>query len=341
MTTRPRPTIRTIAEAAGVSVATVSYVLNNRDTAVGGVKITAATRERVLAAARAADYRPSRMARGIRRGKTDQVCLSVDHLDSPWSLALIDAVCRDARALGKTTLLLVDGDWQGFLAQQGADGAVILGDEVLTEADHHQLRRLAARGIALVVFEGEGAFTDDPEPDGFDVIRLRCGPGLDTAMDLLTSRHRRIGCLRRNEPGQPAIRYQSYCQGLQRAGIEFDPALVRDTHSNRDLAYRQALDLLERPDRPTAIFASNDLAAISTVWAAHRLGLSIPDDLEVIGVGNSPEGQSADPPLTSVGAESVFTDISGLLMRRLTAEVPPPGTVQYCDWSLYQRGTTR
>lgn len=330
------PTIHTIAEAAKVSIATVSYVLNGRDLVDDKIKISLATRDRVLRAAEEVGYRANGMARGMRRGRTEQVCLALNHLDSPWTQAMIATISRAVRALGMTSLLLLDQDWREFLARQQADGAVIFGAN-LSEDDVAWLTRLGERSVCVV------ALDCSVEPTTFDVVRQRPRPALDDAVALLTANHARVACLRRGDDGDQDAsgRFTAFTAAMERAGREVDPDLVRETHADRYVAHHAALELLQRAERPTAIFATNDLAAISALWAAYRLGIDVPGELEIVGVGNSPEGRRVDPPLTTVGARSPFEDVAGLLVSRLSGERGPSSRVHYSDWSVYRRGTTR
>lgn len=334
MSRSPRPTIRTVAATAGVSVATVSYVLNGQDLTDSRKRVAPDTREHVLKVVADLGYAPNQSARGMSRGRTDQVCLVLGYPESPWTQAMIRAVSAATRDIGKTSLLLLDGDWQRFLGSRGADGAVIHGD-FLHAGDEDLLRRLADRGLDVVVIDTE------IEPQGFDVMRQQPRPALDDAVDLLTSRHRRIACLVRGDRAvYQTLRFGSYVGGLARAGLRFDPSLVGRIGVSREQAYRATLALLGQSQPPTAIFATSDFAAVGALWAARRLGVQVPDELEIIGVGNSPEGQSADPPLSSVGAESVFTDVAQMLVERMTTPMEATGTVRFSNWSLYQRGTT-
>ncbi|MGH3504865.1 MAG: LacI family DNA-binding transcriptional regulator, partial [Nocardioidaceae bacterium] len=310
--------------------------LNDRDARLKKVRISAATRSRVLRAAEDLGYAPNQSARGTRRGRTDQVGLVLGHLDSPWAQAMIGEVSSAAAGQGLTTLVLAGGDWDTFLSRGGADGAVIVADDVGRPVED-RLASLAARGVALVVL-GNGL-----EPRGFDVVRQPAGAACDAALRLLLADDRRIACLRDGPPGtsHQNERYASYRRVLTAYGLAVDPGLVRDVHASRDVAYREALDLLGREDRPTAIFATNDLAAISTLWAAHRLGIAVPEDLAIVGVGNSPEGRSADPPLTTVGADSIFDTVADLLLSRMRGAAAAAGRLYESTWSLHQRGTTR
>jgi len=324
------PTIRTVAEEAGVSVATVSYVLSGRTG--GSSRVSVPTQRRVLEAAERLGYQPNQQARGVRRGRTDQVCVALARLDTSWSQGLVDAVSKAVAADGFTVLVLVDGDWRRFLLGKAADGAVVDGIRDPGRAAV-ALRAVADRGIALVVH------TDLLEPDGFDVVRTDETPALREAMTLLMSRHTRIGCLR-SVPADPSLRgpeqsrYDVYAAAL---GAGLDPNLVRDTEGSRDLAYREALDLLARPDRPTALLALDDQAAISAVHAARQLGIGVPAELEVIGVGNTPEGRSAG--ITSAGPERIFAEVGALLRRRLQ-DPELPGALHRVPWQLNLRGTT-
>ncbi|WP_343953292.1 LacI family DNA-binding transcriptional regulator [Nonomuraea longicatena] len=319
-----RATIRMVAERAEVSVATVSYVLSGR--AGGNTRISAATRRRVVAAADALGYVPNRQAQSMRTGRTHQVCLVLRHPHTPWSRAMAQEVSGTLGPAGFSTLILVDGDWETFLLRGGADGAVI---EASADAVP-RLEALAARGVSLVV-HGAGAL----EPRGFDAVVSDESAACAAAMDLLTSRHRRVACL----GGTDGARHTAYLQGLARAGLPVDPGLVRFTGPSREVAYRAAIDLLSGADRPGAIFAQSDLAAMAALWAAHRLGVAVPGELEIVGAGNTPEGAAADPPLTSAGPEAIFATIAGLLLSRLSGEASLP-RVRAVPWTLHERATT-
>lgn len=333
---RQLPTIRTVAERAGVSTATVSYVLSGRS---GGVRtrVSDETRDRVVIAAEELGYVPNQSARGMRRGRTDQVCLVLRHCDTPWARAMAETVTAAMDGHRLSTFLLVGGDWEGFLLRRGADAAFVdlAGNRGVAAAG---LRRIVDRDVSLVVMN------ERLEPDGFDVVRANEAEACDSAMRMLLAGHRRIAWLGGypdDPPGRVSDRFGSYRRGLAEAGIGFDDDLVRFTGTSRELAYREAVSLLDRPEgeRPSAVFAASDLAAISALWAAQRLGVDVPDGLAVVGVGNSPEGVLVDPPLTSVGPEAVFSAVADLLLTRLRGEAPEAGRLYEARWTLHRRGT--
>ncbi|AKU15858.1 LacI family DNA-binding transcriptional regulator [Luteipulveratus mongoliensis] len=322
------PTIRTVAEHAGVSVATVSQVLSGRAGAT--IRVGEQTRERVLASVEKLGYVPNQAARGMRRGRTDQVCLVLHQLDTPWSRAMTQAVADAVSPHGYSTVILADGDWERYLMRQGADAAFI---DAVGPGDADRLRTLAARGVSIVAY-GNGI-----RPEGFDVVRTEGRAACEEAVAMLASRHARIALLRNG--GSASLRTVAFRHTMRKHGLTVDRDLVRVTHSSRDIAYREAISLLQMADRPTAIFATSDLAAMSALAAAHRLGVRVPDDLEIIGVGNSPEGEAADPPLTSVGADAIFTDIAQMLLERLQSRSPITGRTLTSTWTVHRRGTTR
>lgn len=167
-----KPTIRDVAEAAGVSLTTVSYVLSGRPG--GNTRISQPTRERVHAAAHELGYVPNRAARGMRRGRTDVVAVAITNLEDPWDRALAAAAARILPAFGYQPVILVGDSWRQFMLSGGADG-VILGSVPAdrTAVDLEAMAELVERGVAVLVF------SETLRPHGFDVL----APGAAGAED--------------------------------------------------------------------------------------------------------------------------------------------------------------
>lgn len=161
-----KPTIRDVAEAAGVSLTTVSYVLSGR--AGGNTRISRPTQDRVHAAAHQLGYVPNRAARGMRRGRTDVVAVAITDLDDPRDRALAAAAATTLPRHGYQPVILVGESWRQFMLSGGADG-VILGSvpAARTTVDLETMAELVERGVALLVF------SDTPQSAGVDVL----GPG--------------------------------------------------------------------------------------------------------------------------------------------------------------------
>lgn len=329
-----RPTLHDVAAAAQVSITTVSLVLSGRSASRG--RVTDQTRERVLDAAARLGYERNQLARGLRRGRTEQVSVYTQNPLTPWSRALTADVSAVATTHGYSAIAVLGEEWTQHLLRGISDGAVIdPGWDAVPEIDvlHDRLDR----GFALVVL------SNHLDPDGFDVVQATDASACASAMShLIETGHRRIACLRQSPP-QPAragTRFRAYREALLHHGITASPSLVRDFYGSRERAYSASLDLLRSRKRPDAIFATADSAAISALWAAHRLGIAVPDELAIIGVGNSAEGSLTDPPLTSAGPVCMdFTAVAEMLFDRLEGHVEPPGRILVQDWSLIHRGT--
>lgn len=323
--------MKMVAERAGVSVATVSFVLSGRPS--GRIAASESTAARVRAAAAELGYRPNQAARAIRTGRSGLVLLSLTQLSDPWSQSLSAAVNEAAAGLRLQPLILADGDWGEVLDGQPVDAAFIDGAET---DDLARIRSLVDRGLKLIVF------SDSLEPDGFDVIRSAQRPGCELAIAHLVRHHTRIGCLAGSNLNRPSWhREQAYIDGLALAGIEQRPGDLQRYTRDQEGAYEASLRMLDRPDRPTAIFASSDFAAITAVNVAVRLGISIPDELEVIGVGNTLEAAQVHPALSSVGPADLFRKVAELIIEVAQSDAGRRAVRLDFPWQLYLRETSR
>ena len=324
-----RPTIRMVAAEAGVSTATVSYVMSGRRGDAGpGVSDT--TVDRVRAAAERLGYRPNQAARAIRTGRTNTVILSLTMLSDPWSLSVIEAVQRVAAPLGITPLILGDADWLKVLQSHDADAVFV--DSVSAE-QRGALQGLAARGTTLVVFD------EQLEAAGFDVIRSVAGPGCTLAVEHLLASHRKVACLVPARAGQPPAgrRYEAYTSALAAAGIALDEDYVGVFDGTTAGAYAATMRLLSQEDRPTALYATSDYAAVSAINAAQRLGLTVGRDVDIIGVGNAIEGERMSPSLSTVGPVDFFERVARLLLTRAVDGGTDSPEVLDFPWQLFVR----
>ncbi|MFJ4168980.1 LacI family DNA-binding transcriptional regulator [Paenarthrobacter sp. NPDC089714] len=323
-----RPTIRMVAELAGVSTATVSYVMSGRR-GDGGPGVSDPTAEKVKAAAERLGYRPNQAARAIRTGRTNTVILSLTMLSDPWSLSVIEAVQRAAEPLGITPMILGDADWVKVLATHNADAVFV---DAVREDQTAALRKLAGHGTTLVVFN------ETLEPEGFDVIRSIAEPGCRMAVEHLLHGHRRIACL---TPATAAgtsggSRYRAYSEALAAAGIDEREDYVGLFDGTTSGAFAATTKLLGLPDRPTAIYATTDFAAVSAINAAQRLGLAVGQDVDIIGVGNTVEGERMSPSLSTVGPVDFFDKLARLLLQRATGTGDAPTVLDF-PWHLFVR----
>jgi DNA-binding LacI/PurR family transcriptional regulator len=322
-----RPTMKMVAERSGVSVATVSFVLSGRPS--GKVAASPGTAARVRAAAEELGYRPNQAARAIRTGRSGLVLLSLTHLSDPWCHSVSDAVNQAAAGQNLQPLILADGDWGAVLDGQPVDAAFL---DDAREADLPRIEQLVRRGLRLIVF------SHDLEPDGFDVIRNPQREGCALAMDYLLSKHDRIGCLTGSEEGKPGWhREHAYFEALTQAGIEPVPEYFQRYTLDHAGVYAAALRMLDRDNPPSAIFTTSDFAAINAINVAIGLGMSVPDDLAVMGVGNTREAAEIQPSLTSVGPTNFFSDLAELIIRVAQRPDDHRPTFHEFPWSVHVR----
>jgi LacI family transcriptional regulator len=334
-----QPTQRDVAQRAAVSVATVSYVLSGRRDRPRPV--SEETRERVLRAVRELGYQGNFAARSLRRRRSELVCVVYRPPSSPWLEALIGQLYASAgkRGYAVVTLPLAPGDPTEpalrVLRAQYVDGAIFTPDYFIDEAE---MCALASGGLALV------AFDDDIVPRQFDTVRSRRAEVCSWVVDHLIGRgHRRIAFLaHESEVDQTSagVKYAGYRKALARHGMPFDESLVAVAAGARHEAYAATTELLQRPDRPTAIFSASDQAAIDAIWAARDLGFSVPGDVAVAGIGNSAEGVSIRPALTTAGIRSLdFSPTIDRLWARIDGTVKA-GIQLEQDWELIVRSST-
>jgi LacI family transcriptional regulator len=273
--------IKQVAGEAGVSVATVSQVLN----AVEGARISEDTRARVHATAERLGYVPNRMARGLRTRRTETLGLISDEIaTTPYAARMILGAQEAALRHGFTLVLfntdrdpaVEDRDIRNLLQYQ-VDG-------IIYATMYHRVVTLptALRGVPTVLLDCE---SDDAAVPA--VVPDEVAGGRAAVEELLAHGHRRIGFATNSEPvPATAGRLQGYQDALSAAGIRFDPALVVSDESESGGGYRASRALLERVDRPTALFCFNDRMAMGAYRAAAELGLKIPTDLSIVGFDN-------------------------------------------------------
>ncbi|MGH3742697.1 MAG: LacI family DNA-binding transcriptional regulator [Micromonosporaceae bacterium] len=336
------PTQRDVALRAGVSTATVSYILSGRRDRKNPV--TEETRGRVLEAAQALGYQRNHAARSLRRRRTDFVCVVHRPPSNPWLERLTEQLHRAAVRHGQSVITMPVGPDDRadsalrILREQYVDGAVLA-------PSHHlpaeELAQLAGNGLALVVFD------DLLDPSGFDVVRQSQAAACHLAVRRLIERgHRRIAYFAHGDPGHPEhdLKYDSYQRALSQAGIPVDASLVIAAADHRPAAYLATSELLSRTDPPTALFSASDRGGIAAIWAAQQQGVSVPGDLAVVGVGNTDEGGVITPALTSVGIpEFEFAVVVERLFARLAATEsgdPLPGLELRQPWELIVRQST-
>jgi LacI family transcriptional regulator len=287
----PRTTLAAIAAEAGVSLPTVSKVVNGRP------DVSPATRARVEQLLDQHQYARSGLRRHRRSGLVDLV---FNGLDSPWAVEILRGV-EEWGAEHETAVAVSSvrhgnarpASWTSTLASHDTDG-VILVTSTLTDTQLHQLR---SAGIPLVVIDP----ANTPPPEIPSVGATNWAGGLAATDHLLSLGHRRIGAITGPIDYLCSLaRLDGYRSALERAGVRFDRALVRYGDFQHEGGFARAVELLDLPEPPTAIFAGSDQQAFGVYEAARQRGLRIPEDLSVVGFDELPVARWASPPLTTV-----------------------------------------
>jgi LacI family transcriptional regulator len=278
-----------VARAAGVSVATVSKVVNGR------WGVSQATVDRVQQVIDQLGYEASLGAQSLRSHRTNVLGILVSEFE-PFSTELLKGASR----------AVADTDYELLAYSGGARGADV-------GWERRSLSRLSGTLIdgAVIVTPtvvetkpGIHVVAVDPHtgPSGLPTVDSDNFAGAVLATNyLLRLGHRRIGFLGGRQDLESArLREAGFRRAMADAGRTVDEALVRVGGYRPETAEGPARELLKRADRPTAVFAANDLSAIATIDVARALGLTVPDDLSIIGFDNVPESALASPPLTTI-----------------------------------------
>ena len=302
-------TIYDVAREAGVSMATVSRVVN------GNPNVKPATRKKVLEVIERLGYRPNAVARGLASKKTTTVGVIIPDIANAFYAELARGI-EDIASMYKYNIILCNSDKQPkkeltlieTLLEKQVDGLLFMGPRVTDE--HLDLFRTASVPVVLATTIDPGcqlpSVNIDQRQAAYDATRL-----------LLNHGHTRIAFL-----GGPLeefaglSRFQGYRQALEDAGVPFREELVQIADYRYETALKRMAHFLTLPERPTAVFATSDEMAVAAIHAYQDAGFRVPEDVEVIGFDNIRLASMVRPTLTTV-AQPMY-DIGAVSMRLLT-----------------------
>jgi LacI family transcriptional regulator len=293
-TSSNRSTIAELAAQAGVSIPTVSRVLNGRP------DVAPATRERIEQIIKESGYIRSSAAKGLRKGSIGIIDLVVPGLDNPYVTEIVRGV---EDALERTGLRLAlsftqdqalgERQWLEKIADRATEGAIL----VLAHGQSSRLDELRKRGIPFVVVDHRGELG----PDVPSVGATNWAGGRVAVEYLLSLGHRRIAMIAGPASLRCSLdRVAGYRAALEAAGIPIDPELIRPGDFRLQSGYIQTGALLALPEPPTAIFAGNDLQAMGAYKALYLFNIHVPERMSVIGFDDIQLTTIVSPSLTSV-----------------------------------------
>lgn len=284
-------TIKDVAKAAGVSVATVSRVLNNTAT------VSEATTEMVNAAIKELGYSPNFLGRNLRKCETNMILTVIPSTEHTFYSDIIrglqDAAAPNYDVLIATTNGNINREIRllNMIYNKTVDGAVFLG----TRLDSATINQLKDKyNIALCCERVEGS----------DILTVTVDDrkaGFDAAEALIKAGHKRIGLISADKLAPSSIdREKGYRQALEQYGIEIDESLIFHgsyEYSDGTKGFNKLLDL---PDPPTAVFCISDLLAIASIKAAEARGLTAGKDIDIMGFDNSFVARVYTPGITTI-----------------------------------------
>jgi LacI family transcriptional regulator len=307
-------TIRDVAKLAGVSISTVSLALN------GSGPVSAETYSRIWDAAQAVGYAPNPVAQSLKSGRARLIGMIVGDISNPFFGRLLKEVER--LALEKNHLVIVSDSGLDPLreraileAMSGQRVAGIILSPHAYSPEHVDYVRSLTMPIVLI----------DHKIEGLDVDFVASDNVLASAMlteHVIRFGHRRIAHI----AGRAGLwtaerRKDGFRNTMIAAGLEVDESLILDGDYEGDRAYEQAMRLLTRADRPTAIIAANNVMALGTLQAMNDLGFKCPDEISLASIDDVPWGNVIQPRLTMVvqTVDDMARIATELLMDRINA----------------------
>ncbi|HEX7737154.1 MAG TPA: LacI family DNA-binding transcriptional regulator [Ktedonobacteraceae bacterium] len=297
-------TIRDVARNAGVSVSTVSHVLNGNDR-----HVSSAVRQRVLEVVENLKYRPNAIARSMVKRKTATIGLVFNEIENTLFVPVIDGVNEVLQPAGYHMVLASAPDVRAeievieTLRAQQVDGFIFMALSSRFATDH--LVRLKDDGVPCVVIN---RYVDD---EGIDQILLDdWGAGYSATRHLLDLGHRRIGTVSGPIYSEPlrwsaVERHRGWREALDGYGLESRPewSVVGDyTYEGGYRAIEQLLSQIKARElaRPDALFVASDIMAMGTLKALHEAGVRVPQDIALVAIGDPPFAPYTIPALTTL-----------------------------------------
>lgn len=313
-------TIKEVAKLAGTSAAAVSATLNGSRSK--SIRVGAATRQRIVEAAAQLGYLSNPVARSLATGRSKVLGLMLPYVEAftdhnPFCAqatngVLSEMVRRHYNLMLYTGASVTNGSHAAMMVDSRVDGLVL----VLPPADSAVFLKCESRHIPYV------SILREPIEGTLTVNSNDFEGGRIGAQHLVSMGHKRIAHLMGNEGiVTTAPRFEGYKRALSVAGIGLDESLVARAGFDWRGGYAATKELLSRPahKRPTAVFAANDLCAEGAIRAIRELGMSVPEDVAVVGYDDTWFATMTQPALTSV--RMPIEEMGALAVRMLVDRV--------------------
>ncbi len=288
-----KPTIYDIAREAGVSATTVSKVINNKG------RISEKTRKKIMQIMEELHYQPNVLASAMKGKSTYTIALLIPDMANPIYAQYLKYIEEYGQELGFNIVMCSTGSDPdkeakhiALLRQKRVDGFIIAS----IFKNETVLKQLIQEKVPIALMAFERSELPVASVTGDDYLG-----GYLATEHLLSLGHRRIGIITEEETISGKERIKGYEKALLNAGIEVEPSLIVAINDPTiEGAEKHARKLLDREQRPTAIFGYNDVLAIGAMQAAKERGIIIPDELSIIGFDNTVMCKIVEPRLSSV-----------------------------------------
>jgi LacI family transcriptional regulator len=330
-----RPTQSDVALAAGVSRATVSYVLNDQQ---GRVPISLETRERVLEVIKTLGYEPDARAQSLRSGDSKTIGLLIPDIHNPHYWQMIDGIEEETHKAGYDLIVAhssVDKAREEYLikalSRRTISGLILVTTQGVL--DEKLIERLRALGRPVVGIEAAG----------FDYNATDYRQGTREVLNyLLKLGHKRFAFINGVADMKVGLdRLEVYVQTLRNKKFPEAHRLVENCGFGIEDGYQAAYKILSKKSRPTALIVINDLLAIGAIRAANDLGLQVPRDVSIASFDDLPISSYVVPRLTTVRRDNkaIGQALTQLLLERLKNPKRPPQRLELPTQLLIREST--
>lgn len=315
-------TIREVARLANVSIASVSRILNQDP----DYRVTPETREKVLKAIAELDYKPNPNYKKHRAG-------------SQVSIGCISRMTVERTQDSYFTTIM--GGAQNYLKRQNYDFDFVVSQfDILDENSLSSLLAQPPKGLILMDQPAEQTMQllsskikcivgiDSGQPSIDNVCYDRFEAGCQAMRYLLAKGHTKIAYIGAHisDNAMTIGRYEAYLRMMRGAKLPINPAYVIDSNWHRGICFEKTIELMKLADRPTALFVGSDHMAIAAISALHTLGISIPDEISVIGISDIADAKYLNPPLTTIAIPQIEIGeiAASTLLQRIGGDLSLP-----------------
>lgn len=321
--------MKDVAKRAGVSVATVSYVINNTK------NVLPETRERVIRALTELDYRPNSIAKSLRQKMTNTIGVIISDASNPFFTSMFRGIDDVFTKLGYQLIVCSSDEkpekerkYLELLSQKQVDGIIL----APTGGNRNYINDLLRSGLPMIFID---RYLEDVKIPAVVVDNTEAS--YQATQHLINMGHRRIGILvGLKDISSTKERLNGYEAALKANGIPLDPELIKSGYSNTLEGYKAMLELLNLPSRPTAVFGTNNLMTIGLMQALQNNHVKCPEEIAVVGFDDFEWATAFRPFLTTVAQPTyeLGKTAAEMLLKSREEEIKVTRVILHCQFMI-------